>query len=318
MTTQPDPDRPEEYVSDAIQMRLSKGKGRGYFAERPIRRHELVMVSRAVALVRPTGDAARDLQLLQDAVDAGLARADPQHRAAYENLYVSPDYKADLLNRFNFNAYRTEPRLDAEYDMKRSLGSPEAGIFTYASFFNHSCVPNCAKYYVGDCMWVIANRDIAAGEELYLSYLENEENYLNLEGRTKLLAHYFRRCKCELCELQRSTAYVQMQLRLDKILALAEKQTKPTAEDLKKYKELAAEVRAECVKTPWFALDGETEAGRYLLERLGSQLDENEYDELMDMACYGFSRDRAAALLPETMQVIRKMLYIKQSGRNVA
>lgn len=39
-----------------------------------------------------------------------------------------------------------------------------------ARFINHSCAPNCEAEQDGDHIWIIARRDIAAGEELSFNY----------------------------------------------------------------------------------------------------------------------------------------------------
>jgi len=42
--------------------------------------------------------------------------------------------------------------------------------FGMAAFVNHSCQPNCETDQIGDHVWIIALRDIAAGEELTYDY----------------------------------------------------------------------------------------------------------------------------------------------------
>jgi hypothetical protein len=42
--------------------------------------------------------------------------------------------------------------------------------FGMAAFVNHSCNPNCETDQFGDHIWIIAIRDIAAGEELLYDY----------------------------------------------------------------------------------------------------------------------------------------------------
>jgi uncharacterized protein len=39
-----------------------------------------------------------------------------------------------------------------------------------AAFINHSCDPNCETDFIGKGVWIIALRDIAAGEELSYDY----------------------------------------------------------------------------------------------------------------------------------------------------
>jgi len=42
--------------------------------------------------------------------------------------------------------------------------------FGVAAFVNHSCQPNCETDQIGGKMWIIALRDIEAGEELTYDY----------------------------------------------------------------------------------------------------------------------------------------------------
>lgn len=42
--------------------------------------------------------------------------------------------------------------------------------FGMAAFVNHSCHPNCESDQIGDSIWIVALRDIEAGEELTYDY----------------------------------------------------------------------------------------------------------------------------------------------------
>jgi hypothetical protein len=42
--------------------------------------------------------------------------------------------------------------------------------FGMAAFVNHSCNPNCESDQFGDHIWIVALRDIEAGEELTYDY----------------------------------------------------------------------------------------------------------------------------------------------------
>lgn len=46
-----------------------------------------------------------------------------------------------------------------------------------ARFLNHSCAPNCDAELEDGHIWIIANRDINAGEELTFNYGFDLENY---------------------------------------------------------------------------------------------------------------------------------------------
>jgi len=46
-----------------------------------------------------------------------------------------------------------------------------------ARYFNHSCSPNCEAQFEADRIWVVAKRDIQAGEELTFNYGFDLESY---------------------------------------------------------------------------------------------------------------------------------------------
>uniref|UniRef100_A0A061RAT9 Set domain containing protein with a cysteine cluster at the c-terminus n=1 Tax=Tetraselmis sp. GSL018 TaxID=582737 RepID=A0A061RAT9_9CHLO len=70
-------------------------------------------------------------------------------------------------------------------------------VFVAASFFNHSCSPNCIAHTGIDEVEVRANRDIRAGEELNISYIDED---LPRSERQRLLSRFFFTCRCSRCE----------------------------------------------------------------------------------------------------------------------
>jgi uncharacterized protein len=54
--------------------------------------------------------------------------------------------------------------LDDEHDLDGNVG------WNPARFLNHSCEPNCEARLEGGCIWVVAIREIRAGEELTFNY----------------------------------------------------------------------------------------------------------------------------------------------------
>lgn len=46
-----------------------------------------------------------------------------------------------------------------------------------ARFLNHSCDPNCEAKPDGGCIWIVARRDIRAGEEITFNYGYDLEDY---------------------------------------------------------------------------------------------------------------------------------------------
>lgn len=61
--------------------------------------------------------------------------------------------------------------LDDEYDLD---GNVE---WNPARFINHSCAPNCEAEWDEDRLWILALRDIKAGEELTFNYGYDLEDY---------------------------------------------------------------------------------------------------------------------------------------------
>jgi len=73
------------------------------------------------------------------------------------------------------------------------------GLYPNASYFNHSCEPNCTREATDDgTLYLSARRDIEAGEELCVSYVPL---FRPREMRiAKLLREYGFRCQCPRCE----------------------------------------------------------------------------------------------------------------------
>jgi len=70
------------------------------------------------------------------------------------------------------------------------------GLWRYASYLNHSCVPNTQRSFVGDIFILRACRDIAAGEELYQQYVPVRSS---LDARQERYAPWGFQCACPLC-----------------------------------------------------------------------------------------------------------------------
>jgi hypothetical protein len=61
--------------------------------------------------------------------------------------------------------------LDDEFDLDGKVA------WNPARFINHSCTPNCEAEVDGHEVWIIALRDLRAGEELTFNYGYDLENY---------------------------------------------------------------------------------------------------------------------------------------------
>tara|TARA_R110002003_G_scaffold1868_2_gene23603 strand:- start:10063 stop:10977 length:915 start_codon:yes stop_codon:yes gene_type:complete len=88
----------------------------------------------------------------------------------------------------------------------RSLDDEGSEFFGYgcwpaASYFNHSCAPNVEKRRAARVWEFRAGRDVAAGEELCITYLSGEERKLSRGKRVARLSRTWEfECACERCE----------------------------------------------------------------------------------------------------------------------
>lgn len=95
----------------------------------------------------------------------------------------------------------TQPLLDAldkDYDIP-CLGT---ALFSVQSGLNHDCDPNSEPFkderdITGACT-IVARRDIAAGEEITISYLDDDDK--SRDERQDALADYGFVCRCDRCE----------------------------------------------------------------------------------------------------------------------
>ncbi len=74
--------------------------------------------------------------------------------------------RCELNNEYIFS-------LDAEHDLDGNVP------WNSARLINHSCAPNCEALFEEGHIWVIATRDIGAGEEITINYGFDLEDYRN-------------------------------------------------------------------------------------------------------------------------------------------
>lgn len=73
------------------------------------------------------------------------------------------------------------------------------GTWTDASFFNHSCSSNLSKRRQGRTYAFITKRDISAGEELCINYIEDAVDEITNVRRKRLQAGWGFICSCSRC-----------------------------------------------------------------------------------------------------------------------
>lgn len=78
--------------------------------------------------------------------------------------------KAESLRRCEQNNFYIFA-LDDEFDLDGNVG------WNPAKFINHSCDPNAEAEFFGEMIWIMARRDIEAGEEITFNYSYDLEDY---------------------------------------------------------------------------------------------------------------------------------------------
>ncbi|KAF9447360.1 SET domain-containing protein [Macrolepiota fuliginosa MF-IS2] len=73
------------------------------------------------------------------------------------------------------------------------------GLYPFGSYFNHDCEPSLHKKRQGRVMEYYALRDVCAGEELCISYVDNDEG---VDQRRKALREWFFACGCLKCKTE--------------------------------------------------------------------------------------------------------------------
>jgi SET domain len=74
-------------------------------------------------------------------------------------------------------------------------------LFGFNTMLNHSCAPNCHEMYHEGGMIIVAAKDIAPDEQLFIDYLPRKD--MPLSSRQAILrSQYGFDCRCELCKKQ--------------------------------------------------------------------------------------------------------------------
>jgi hypothetical protein len=116
-----------------------------------------------------------------------------------ETLFCGSTSSFDLAAVVRFNAFSVEGDGMATANVNgadRVARRSRVGLWCRTSRFNHSCQPNCHWNVIGDVMIVRLSRDVAAGEELTVSYHPVVDTYERT--RAKLSSFGFE-CSCARC-----------------------------------------------------------------------------------------------------------------------
>ena len=214
-----------------VEVRDAPGAGQGLFATQAIPRHALLFAEEPLLFAPRGGDRVGNhrVRKLLEALD----QLPPRRRAAFQALYAAPaqadavsdDARTRMRNWYMdvkgltgqalddamaaglaaLAAYRTNNVAVLDYDDPAHPDGVIVGGVVYSVFsrLNHACDPNAAFFYLGlrsQRLGVRALRDIAAGEQVLVSYLgEKAGREMTRAQRQEGLATWGFECGCDAC-----------------------------------------------------------------------------------------------------------------------
>ncbi|CAA7013906.1 unnamed protein product [Microthlaspi erraticum] len=214
----------------SIEIKKSEVSGRGLFATKSIVAGALILVTKAVATERGilgSGESGEKAQLIMwknfiEEVAESVRKCDRTRRLV---LALSTGQDEDSLEIPEISLFRPEEAFESS---KQSLDTEKllsildvnslvedavsgkvmgknrdyygVGLWTLASFINHSCIPNARRLHVGDYVIVHASRDVKAGEEITFAYFDVLSS--PLEKRREMAESWGFRCGCSRCKFE--------------------------------------------------------------------------------------------------------------------
>lgn len=136
-----------------------------------------------------------------------------------------PKMVLTLVSRFHametiaancFGAPRTSlANFEDNVSKKREVVENEystSGIWTTASYINHSCVGSCHRAFIGDMMIIRATENLPKGTELSFPYVTRKVKASDKEAQEKLKTWGFE-CNCAICADMKATSDETVALR---------------------------------------------------------------------------------------------------------
>lgn len=175
------------------------GKGLGIQATCALPTGTLILLEHAAATAQTEDELQR--KLLRFA-----------HPDALEALYSGPSAAFDVAGVVRYNSFAAEGDGIASANLNaadrgggvgatvRPVTAP-IGLWIRASRFNHSCQSAAHWNVLGDLLIVRLARDVAAGDEITISYHPSVDTY---ERTQRKLAHYGFECDCARCNAFRA------------------------------------------------------------------------------------------------------------------
>ncbi|KAH7397196.1 hypothetical protein BKA66DRAFT_408712 [Pyrenochaeta sp. MPI-SDFR-AT-0127] len=193
--------RMNQYTNPPFTQHEFPGKGRGLVANKTLQKGDQIFASTPLLLTDPDAydlPVSERLALLY----RGIETLPPASQSLFWGLlgHFNDDPVEDRINTNNF-----ETTVD---------GIHQSAVFPEIAMLNHDCRPNAAYFFDEETLthFVHATRTIYPGEEITITYIDNEMN--RAKRMAKLEKHWGFKCGCSTC-----TAHPSLTLESDARLA---------------------------------------------------------------------------------------------------
>ncbi|ETS81942.1 hypothetical protein PFICI_06944 [Pestalotiopsis fici W106-1] len=166
--------RPESFRNEFYEVKQSATAGYGAFALQKLVEGQTILIEKSLF-------HAHDKTLRSE-----IRKLSPELRRAFDRMHGNGIHEHSTILE----------RRDAKFKTNTfMMNQQDQGVFLTASKFNHACVPNNNVAYTydkqHDCMVFTVERDIEAGDELFITYGKDPED---------LFKQYGFICRCRSCQ----------------------------------------------------------------------------------------------------------------------
>ncbi|CAL6077441.1 SET_domain-containing protein [Hexamita inflata] len=170
----------DDYVSTQIKTVQSKQFGRSIFSAQNINAGTILLVEKAFLL----GDSD---PVLNEQLELKM-QLYQKHNLLFTQLVGT-----SVQDKLDNNCFSVNPCL--QHAFADSAQSGVQCIALKAARFNHSCLPNVRRFFIGDVIVIVAASDIPAGEQVFLNYL-----FDGIGNALELQRQYGFKCGCKFCK----------------------------------------------------------------------------------------------------------------------
>ena len=217
-----------EYINKKLKINFDNNKGIGIYANEKIKKGELLVVSKALAITvlnknenekiieydnpnqeeyEKTGQLLiyRYKKEIEEILSFKLSNY-PEDFIEFLHLYDGKNINFNLEKRkkeSNINLKKIQDVIKFNSFSLSFFENPILnGLWYFPSFFNHSCIANCYFFGFGDVFIIISISDIESDNELFLNYCTNQ---MDFKSRQKFLKeNYNFYCNCQLCQYEKN------------------------------------------------------------------------------------------------------------------